>query len=149
MEVFKFPIVMMDKKAASSDGMEGLGISRDVEYAIGYVELEDISDYIGMTDRWMPSEDSYQRAVNGDFEACNVMFDKSGMFTVPMPRKKFRRLLEEYRIATAPAPKRTVELNPTQVAYLLSLANEQGINAEAEDVDFEGDEPENKEEDGK
>lgn len=60
-----------------------------IEVIYGEVECP-YFDFVSVSDRWLPTEKSYDRALSGKFDACNVIFLHSGSFVVPWTRKKFK-----------------------------------------------------------
>jgi len=73
----------------------------DQPYDIVFGEAEyPYWDFIGVEDRWLPKEESFQRALDGKFEACIVRFLHAGQLLVPWSKKKFKaeliRFTEEY-----------------------------------------------------
>lgn len=103
-KLFKFPVVMIDgdnedKKARTSDAL-ALDNEQDADMIIGEAECP-YYDFVSVTDRWLPSDESLQKALEGNFEACGVTFSQSGTFIVPWNKKKFKRELSKF-IATMP-----------------------------------------------
>jgi hypothetical protein len=99
-ELFKFPIILIDgsmedKKMKDS---EILGLSlEDDEPDIIYAEAEcPYYDFLSISDRWLPTEESFQNAKKGIFDACNVVFLNSGAFVVPMSKEEFREALDSF-----------------------------------------------------
>lgn len=95
-ELFRFPIVMVDidseeKKVEKKKSM-GLSLDEDEEdYDIIYGEAEyPYWDLIGLEDRWLPSKESLDKALEGRFEACMVRFANVGQLLVPWTKKKFK-----------------------------------------------------------
>ncbi len=72
----------------------------EIDVIIGEAECP-YYDFVCVSDRWMPSQKSLEKAMDSKFEACNVVFGQSGNFMVPWPKKKFKRELEKF-IATQP-----------------------------------------------
>jgi hypothetical protein len=99
-ELFKFPIILIDgsvedKKMKDSE-MLGLPLD-DSEPDIIYAEAEcPYYDFLSVSDRWLPTEESFQNAKKGIFDACNVIFLNSGGFIVPMSKEEFRESLESF-----------------------------------------------------
>lgn len=46
--------------------------------------------FVGISDKWLPDEDSLERAKKGRFDACAVTFASVGTFIVPWTREKFK-----------------------------------------------------------
>jgi len=98
--LFSFPIVMIDgdnEEKKSEDSMKlGLSIDdEDVDIIIGQSECP-YYDFISVTDRWLPTEESFQNALNRKFDACGVLFANSGTFICPWPREKFKKELKKF-----------------------------------------------------
>lgn len=53
-------------------------------------------DFISVSDRWLPTEESFRKALDGEFEACYVVFSISGSYVVPWNKKKFKRELAKF-----------------------------------------------------
>lgn len=99
-ELFKFPIILIDgsmedKKMKDS---EILGLSLDDDDPdIIYAEAEcPYYDFLSISDRWLPTHESFQNAKKGIFDACNVIFLNSGAFVVPMSKEEFRESLDNF-----------------------------------------------------
>lgn len=98
-KLFKFPIVMIDgdNEDRKEEMKEKLALSDDqVDIIIGYAECPHY-DFLCIADRWMPTDDSFQRALEGKFDACHVTFNQSGAFIVPWPRDKFKKKLQDFK----------------------------------------------------
>lgn len=98
-KLFSFPIVMIDgdnedRKARTSDIM-ALDNEQVADMIMGEAECP-YHDFVSVTDRWLPSEESFDKALEGKFEACGVVFLQSGTFVVPWNRKKFKRELNKF-----------------------------------------------------
>ena len=100
-DLFKFPIVMID--GDTEDRKESLAMNDEVEYIIGYAECP-YHDFLSIADRWMPTNDSRERAKHREFDACQVIFNQSGTYVVPWTRDKFKKKLKEFS-DTMPLPK--------------------------------------------
>lgn len=108
-QLFKFPIVMVD-----GDNEDRKIRNKERYGALPNAEEEDADDYdmvfgeaeypywdlIGIEDRWLPSKESFNKAMAGQFEACIVRFVNVGQLLVPWSKKKFKSALlkfaEEY-----------------------------------------------------
>lgn len=96
--LFKFPTVMVDgeneERKQSKMDMMGEG---DMEYDILYGEAEyPYFDFIGVEDRWLPTKQSFEKAMDGRFEACGVRFMNVGERLVPWSKKKFKAELQRF-----------------------------------------------------
>ena len=82
------------------------------EYDILYEAEYPYWDVIGLEDRWLPSKESFEKAMNGRFDACIVRFVNVGQLLVPWTRKKFKAELlkfhEEYTANMAPQKEQKV-----------------------------------------
>lgn len=123
-ELFAFPTVMIDednegrKMEQKLKDKELMGDTEESveedEYDMIYGEAEyPYWDFIGIEDRWLPSADSFNKALKGKFEACVVRFSHVGQLLVPWTKKKFKaelaKFAEEYEQAH-PSEKKTTEL---------------------------------------
>jgi len=101
-ELFTFPIVMIDgdNEERKMKNKPDLGIpSEDAEeeYDMVFGEAEyPYWDFIGIEDRWLPSTDSFNKAIDGKFEACIVRFLHAGQLLVPWSKKKFKAELSKF-----------------------------------------------------
>jgi hypothetical protein len=91
--LFKFPIVMVDGDNEERKHNLGLPGEEEVDIIVGEAECP-YYDFISITDRWLPTEESVRRAMDREFDACYVVFGASGSFVVPWNKKRFK---EEYR----------------------------------------------------
>lgn len=99
-ELFKFPIIMIDgnKEEERENKSRLLGIpsaEEELDIITGEAECP-YYHFISVTDRWLPTERSYQLALEGKFEACSVMFYHTGTFVVPWPKEKFKKELSKF-----------------------------------------------------
>lgn len=98
-DLFKFPIILIDgmneeQKAKSRQSM-GLNTTDDID--IIYAEAEyPYYDFIGIEDRWLPNQQSLDRAMRGKFNCCMVMFQNSGTHMVPWTKEKFKNAIQEF-----------------------------------------------------
>lgn len=99
-ELFRFPIIMIDGniEERKQKDIDALGISLgDPELDIIYGEAEcPYYDFLSISDRWLPTDESFENAKNGKFDACNVIFLNSGAFIVPMSKEEFKKSLEKF-----------------------------------------------------
>jgi len=99
-KLFKFPIVMVDgNKEEEKEKFRKL-INKDdepdeVDIIIGEAE-QPYFDLIGITDRWMPDDESFEKAKRSKFNACTVTFMHTGSFVVPMNKEKFKKKFQEF-----------------------------------------------------
>jgi hypothetical protein len=123
-KLFKFPIVMIDARKEDSGRVLGIGGGADSEYVIGEAELP-AEDFIGILDRWLPSSESYEKAQEGIFEACHVIFGHSGSWTCAWPKEKFKARLEAFLLKQAGEnpDMQTIILNPKQIDFIMSLSD--------------------------
>lgn len=109
-QLFKFPIVMIDgdneeRKLRSKSkyeeilGTEEEGEEEELDLLYGEAEYPHW-DFVGVEDRWLPTKDSLEKALNGKFDACIVRFLHVGQLLVPWTKKKFKseihKFAEEY-----------------------------------------------------
>lgn len=74
-----------------------LGLPEDEEFDIITGEAEcPYFDFISITDRWLPTSESLQKALEGKFEACYVLFANSGGFVVPWTKSKFKKEFKKF-----------------------------------------------------
>lgn len=95
--LFKFPIIMVDgdneeKKFRRKENL-ALDEEDELDIIIGEAECP-YYDLIAITDRWTPGDAGVNKALDGEFDACHVIFGSSGSYIVPWPKAKFK---EEYK----------------------------------------------------
>lgn len=97
--LFKFPIVMIDgqREEQKEEHSELLGFAKptSLDLIIGEAECP-YDDFISISDRWMPTDESYDRALAKKFDACSVIFMNSGTYVVPWTKEKFKRELTKF-----------------------------------------------------
>src|SRR5688572_24942847 len=96
--LFKFPIVQVDRD------LEQEKVNKAQKAALDMPELELVFgeaeypyyDFIGISDRWLPTKDSFERALDKDFDACLVTFQHIGNQLVPWSKAKFKKEYSEF-----------------------------------------------------
>lgn len=129
--LFKFPIVMVDGDNEDRKTALALPGDREVDIIIGEAECP-YSDFISITDRWLPTIDSFNKALDGEFEACFVCFGTSGNFVVPWNKAEFKRKLSKF-IEENGEEKQTYAVKALGKKDLLALANAMQEDEEEED----------------
>lgn len=94
-DLFAFPIIMVDGDAEDKKDILGLPNDSDIDIITGEAECP-YYDFVSVCDRWLPTEDSLDKAMNKEFEACGVTFMQSGSFIVPWPKAKFKKELAKF-----------------------------------------------------
>lgn len=94
--LFTFPIVMVDGE--NEERKEELyGKNNPVDYEIIYGEASlPYYDFIGVEDRWLPTQESLQKAKRGRFDACIVRFSNTDPYLVPMKKSKFLDIIKSF-----------------------------------------------------
>ncbi len=129
-ELFTFPTVMIDgdneeKKMRNKPDLGIPGEDEDEEYDIVYGEAEyPYWDFIGIEDRWLPSTESLQRAMEGKFEACIVRFLHAGQILVPWSRKKFKTEIAKFQALYEAAHPKQAE-KPKAAIPIMTLTQDQ------------------------
>lgn len=134
--LFKFPIILIDTN--NEEKKKSLGLSSDSEeYEMIYAEAEyPHYDFIGIEDRWVPGEDSANRAMQeGKFDACLVKFAGISPILVPWSKEKFKGKLRDFineiekkrkeMEANTPKESVTFPLTAKQLAYFLKKGPEE------------------------
>jgi len=135
-DLFTFPIVMVDgeneeRKEKDKDlfGKQ----DEEPEYDIVYGEASyPFYDFKGFEDRWLPTQQSLRKALKQKFDACIVRFDGIGQFLVPMPKERFKELIEDFaksRSVEDPEVKKNVtvlKFGIDDIAHLIKKADEKG-----------------------
>lgn len=134
-EFFTFPIVMIDgeneerklRESTKYGDIPNANPTEEQEYDMVYGEAEyPYWDFIGIEDRWLPSKESFDKALVGNFEACIVRFVNVGQLLVPWSKRKFKRELmkfaEDYEVkfpkTDSKKEVRIMTLNPDQFKKL-------------------------------
>lgn len=98
MDYFTFPVILMDldyenvKKERDVTGDSGF----DMEYTIGSADIHPDYKLIRLQDSWLPTEDNFHAALDGDFSACSASFENIGSFDIPMSKKEFRKMYDDF-----------------------------------------------------
>lgn len=120
-KLFKFPVIVLDgdKEEKKHERIERLGLPSEDEEPVRIITAEievPYFDFVSVMDRWLPTDDSYEKALNGEFDACWVVFLHSGGFLVPWNKSKFKR---EY--------KKFVDLLPKEVPIVLNFKTKEDL----------------------
>jgi hypothetical protein len=111
-DLFPFPIVMVDghNEDRKAERNQRLGLATDdeepeVDIIEGMAECP-YYDFLSITDRWLPTDTSLEKAFTGKFEACFVQFREAGSFVVPWNKEHFKKKLRDFiQTREQPAPK--------------------------------------------
>lgn len=99
-DLYTFPIVMVDGENEERKERESsiLGnTDSEPEYDIVYGEASyPYYDFIGIEDRWLPTQRSLSRALKSKFDACMVRFSNVGQLLVPMNKEKFMSEIQQF-----------------------------------------------------
>ena len=93
---FRFPLVMIDH-----DYEEKKEEGEEITYIIGESEVCLDDTVLRIEDRWLPSTESFEKAQDGDFEACEVLFERSGRFNIAWRKDVFKKLYEKHKLKYA------------------------------------------------
>lgn len=93
--LFKFPILMIDGTMEEKKQALGLPSEGELDLIQGFAECP-FQDFVSVADRWVPTADSFEKAQNGEFDHCFVVFSHSGQFIVPWTREKFKKKYIEF-----------------------------------------------------
>ena len=75
----------------------GLPMDMEEDYDVIYAEAEyPYWDFIGVEDRWLPTDESLNNALNSVFEACAVRFVNVGQLLVPWRKEKFKSEIKKF-----------------------------------------------------
>lgn len=88
--LFEFPILMVDGTLEEKKNVLGLKDGSELDIVYGYAECP-FHDFVSVSDRWIPTQESFEKAQDGRFDACFVIFSHSGSFVVPWTRQKFKK----------------------------------------------------------
>jgi hypothetical protein len=98
-DLFTFPVVMVDGENEERKEKEAHLLNREENegYDIVYGEAEyPYYDFVGIEDRWLPDQESLEKALNGKFDACIVKFTNVPQLLVPWPKDKFKKELKKF-----------------------------------------------------
>lgn len=125
-ELFTFPIVMIDgdNEERKLKNKPDLGIDiegEEEEYDMLFGEAEyPYWDFVGIEDRWLPSTESLNKAMQGKFEACIVRFLHAGQLLVPWTKKKFKAEIAKFQsiYEAAHPPKQQDKTTKTAISVI-------------------------------
>jgi hypothetical protein len=136
--LFKFPIIMVDgdneeKKLNRKESL-ALDDEEELDIIIGEAECP-YYDFLAITDRWTPGQEGLERALQGKFDACHVIFGSSGSYIVPWTKAKFK---EEYKsfVDTIGSKEVRVEGTPEELKEFIriNLGTNQGPSEDQEEI---------------
>jgi hypothetical protein len=94
-EWFKFPIIVVnsdwEELERERKDKSGVEITLDTDYVIGECEVPHYDRLANIYDVFRPSEASFAKAKERIFNACTVVFEGAGSYTVPWNKDKFKR----------------------------------------------------------
>jgi hypothetical protein len=124
--LFKFPIILIDgSKEEEKEELNRLTGNTDDDAELIYAEQEcPYWDFLSVGDRWLPTEESYERALMRKFDACSVSFSRCGNFVVPWTKEKFKKKLSEF-VDSVPKAKENTIIVPLRDEIMAKL-NSQG-----------------------
>lgn len=99
-DLFSFPIIMVDgdNEEKKQEQNSKLGLDQElgeVDIIEGEAECP-FHDFVSVSDRWKPTDKSFDLALGGKFDACYVIFAQSGTYLVPWTKKKFKTELKKF-----------------------------------------------------
>lgn len=107
--LFAFPVIMFDAENEEHKRKLGLPGDEEIDMIEGEVEYP-YHDFNGIGERWLPTEESLQRAKKGKFDACSVTFINVGTLLVPWTKDKFKRELKKFIESLNIEPERNITL---------------------------------------
>ncbi len=97
--LFTFPIIMVDgdneDKKEQRHEILGIGEEEEIDLIEGEACIP-YYDFISVSDRWLPTEESFNNALGKKFDACGVLFANSGTYIVPWNKEKFKKELKKF-----------------------------------------------------
>ncbi len=115
--LFAFPIVMIDgdEENEKTKLMEELALDSREELSVIHGEAElPYFDFMGITDRWIPTEASRDNAKKGNFDHCMVLFQNAGTYICPWPKAEFKKRIEVFAKTVDP-PKVVVRVSKKKI----------------------------------
>lgn len=99
-DLFEFPTIMVDgeneeRKQAEQERLALDDKEKEYDIVEGKAEYP-YFDFIGIEDRWLPTQESLDRALRGKFDACIVKFTNIPQLLVPWTRSKFKREMQKF-----------------------------------------------------
>jgi len=91
--LFTFPIILMDGKNEQKKSVYSEDPDPDMIYAEADVPFY---DFLCVVDRWLPTQESLEKAMDGKFEACYVDFGQAGNYLVPWNKQKFKNEFDRF-----------------------------------------------------
>lgn len=91
--LFKFPIVQVDRDMEQEKANKAMSAAMEMpemELVFGEAEYP-YYDFVGISDRWLPTKESFEKALEKDFDACLVTFQHIGNQLVPWSKAKFKK----------------------------------------------------------
>lgn len=137
-QLFKFPVVHVDvdNEERKILGKQKYGdlpnqTQEPEEYDIIYGEAEyPYWDLIGIEDRWLPTKESFEKAMAGEFEACLVRFVHVGHLLVPWTKDKFKKSLlkfaERYDVEHPPKEQKVIKIKTLTEEETRKILGEDG-----------------------
>lgn len=141
-QLFRFPVALVDgdneeRKMRAKRDMGDLPNqpSEFEEFDIIFGEAEyPYWDVIGIEDRWLPTTESFNKAMAGEFEACLVRFMHVGQVLVPWSKKKFKANLNkfaaEYDLAHPPKEQKVLKIKTLTEEEARKILGEDGEDIE-------------------
>lgn len=115
--LFKFPILMVDGNVEEKKNMLGLPSESGLNIVKGFAECP-FQDFVSVTDRWVPTPESFEKAQQGEFDACFVVFSHSGNFIVPWTRDKFKKKYTDF-INSLPVEQPVIHVSREKMRQIL------------------------------
>ena len=98
MEFFEFPIICIDPDYEQNKREKATGsLDSSVEYTIGMAQITPDARLIKLNDSWLPTEDDFRLALDGEFNACTAAFDGIGSYDIPMTRQRFMKMYNKFQ----------------------------------------------------
>lgn len=138
-ELFKFPAIMVDpdKEEEKMRRTESFAMKEEEPMDLIYGEAEfPYYDFVGITDRWLPTQESMNKALEGEFDACMVIFANVGPFLVPWTKSKFKKELRKF-VSELPKPEakmnmKMYHINSKDLKEILGKTTESGEDDEGD-----------------
>ncbi len=92
--LFKFPIIMIDGDSEDKKLERGRSLGMDANDEVDIIEGEaecPYDDFLCIADRWIPTPEGLDSALQGKFNASYVMFGNCGSYLVPWTREQFKK----------------------------------------------------------
>lgn len=97
-KLFKFPILQIDgdEEERKEELAKSLSMEKGEYELIPGEAMCPYYELVAIMDKWVPTEESKEKARDGVYEHCMVTFSSSGSYIVPWKKEKFLKNMEKF-----------------------------------------------------